>query len=71
MLSEIRFVIAEELRAAEIRIWTRLEPLIAEKGEDVFGGTFETTANLFIPDLEQKTMLCLHRSDCKKGQSIK
>lgn len=50
MLSEIRHVVDEELKAAESRIWTRLELLFAEKGEDSYGGTFEDTANLFIPD---------------------
>ena len=49
MISEIQYVIAEELRAAENRIWTRLEPLFEEKREDEFEGTYEHTANLFIP----------------------
>ena len=49
MISEIQYVIAEELRAAENRIWTRLEPLFEENGENEFEGTFEHTANLFIP----------------------
>ena len=49
MISEIQHVIAEELRAAENRIWTRLEPLFEEKREIEFEGTFEHTANLFIP----------------------
>lgn len=55
MLSKIQSVIAEELKAAESRIWSRVEPLIAQKREDEFeGGTFEDTANLFIPDFEQR-----------------
>ncbi|MDP4126247.1 MAG: hypothetical protein Q8912_04810 [Bacillota bacterium] len=72
MLSEIRHVIAEEMRAAESRIWNRIEPLLSQKEEDTFGGgTFEDTANLFIPDLEQSIMSCTHKSDCENGQSIK
>jgi len=55
MLSEIQHVIAEELKAAESRIWSQVEPLLAQKGEDVFeGGTFEETANLFIPEFKQR-----------------
>ena len=49
MISEIQYVIAEELRAAENRIWTRLEPLFEEKREDEFEGTYKHSANLFIP----------------------
>ncbi len=56
MLSRIRIVIAEELRAAENRIGIRLEALFEEKEEDVFGGSFEDTANLFIPDLGQNVI---------------
>ncbi|MDQ7094142.1 hypothetical protein REC12_11130 [Desulfosporosinus sp. PR] len=48
MLLEIQNVIAEELRLAERRIITQLEPLFAE--EEIDEGTFEHTANLFIPD---------------------
>jgi|GEM_PF-4321334 hypothetical protein len=55
MISEIQNVITEELRAAENRIWTRIEPLFAQKREDTFGGTFEEAANLFVPDLEQSS----------------
>lgn len=50
MLSEFRHIIDEELRAAERRILARLKPLFEEKGENECGGTFEETANLFIPD---------------------
>jgi len=49
MLSECRQVINEELRAAERRILARLEPLFEAKGELEYKGTFEETANLFIP----------------------
>ncbi|MDP4126237.1 MAG: hypothetical protein Q8912_04760 [Bacillota bacterium] len=49
MLSQIRRVIAEEFRAAENRIWTRLDLLLEENREDTFDDTFENTANLFIP----------------------
>jgi len=69
MLSEIRHVIAKELSATESRMWARLKPLFEEKGENEFGGTFEDTANLFIPDLGQCIMLYTHNSDRKNGQS--
>lgn len=49
MIAEIQQVIAEELRTAENRIWIRLEPLFEEEREIEFEGTFEHTANLFIP----------------------
>lgn len=61
MLSEIRNVIEEELRVAERRIMTHLEPLFVEKRVDEFGGTFENTANLFIPDLGQSISIGLKK----------
>jgi len=52
MLSEFRHIIDNELRAAELRIMIRLEPLLEEKRGNESGGTFEETAHLYIPDLE-------------------
>ena len=49
MLSKIEQIITEELKQSETRIWARLETLLEGNEEDAGGGTFEYSANLYIP----------------------